>query len=62
MDAADFVLRDFSPASVKELPFVVGDAVDARSACWRRLGACTECYQRSAAIPQRSVTDDTKLM
>ena len=29
MDPADFVLRDFSPAERKELPFVVGDAVDA---------------------------------
>ena len=29
MDAADFVLRDFSAAQRKELPFVVGDAADA---------------------------------
>jgi PTH1 family peptidyl-tRNA hydrolase len=29
MDAADYVLRDFSPTERKELPFVVGDAADA---------------------------------
>lgn len=29
MDPADYVLRDFSPAERKELPFVVGDAADA---------------------------------
>jgi PTH1 family peptidyl-tRNA hydrolase len=29
MDAADFVLRDFSAAERKELPFLVGDAADA---------------------------------
>ena len=29
MDPADFVLRDFSTPERKELPFVVGDAVDA---------------------------------
>ena len=29
MDAADYVLRDFSPVERKELPFVVADAVDA---------------------------------
>jgi PTH1 family peptidyl-tRNA hydrolase len=29
MDAADFVLRDFSTAERKELPFVISDAVDA---------------------------------
>ena len=29
MDAADYVLRDFSPVERKELPFVVGDAADA---------------------------------
>ncbi len=29
MDPADYVLRDFSPAEHKELPFVVGDAADA---------------------------------
>ena len=28
-DAADFVLRDFSPTERKELPFVLGDAADA---------------------------------
>jgi PTH1 family peptidyl-tRNA hydrolase len=28
-DAADFVLRDFSPVERKELPFVVADAADA---------------------------------
>ena len=29
MDPADYVLRDFSPAERKELPFVLGDAADA---------------------------------
>jgi PTH1 family peptidyl-tRNA hydrolase len=29
IDAADFVLRDFSAAERKELPFLVGDAADA---------------------------------
>lgn len=29
MDAADFVLRDFSAAERKELPFLIGDAADA---------------------------------
>ena len=29
MDAADFVLRDFSATERKELPFLVGDAADA---------------------------------
>jgi PTH1 family peptidyl-tRNA hydrolase len=29
MDAADFVLRDFSPSERKELPFVLDDAADA---------------------------------
>ncbi len=29
MDAADFVLRDFSPTERKELPFLLGDAADA---------------------------------
>lgn len=29
MDAADFVLRDFSPAQRKELPFLLEDAADA---------------------------------
>jgi PTH1 family peptidyl-tRNA hydrolase len=29
MDAADFVLRDFSSVERKELPFLVGDAADA---------------------------------
>lgn len=29
MDPADFVLRDFSPAERKELPFLVSDAADA---------------------------------
>ena len=29
MDPADFVLRDFSPTERKELPFLLGDAVDA---------------------------------
>jgi PTH1 family peptidyl-tRNA hydrolase len=29
MDPADFVLRDFSPVERKDLPFVLGDAVDA---------------------------------
>ena len=29
MDAADFVLRDFSPTERKELPFVLDDAADA---------------------------------
>jgi PTH1 family peptidyl-tRNA hydrolase len=29
MDAADFVLRDFSPAERKELPFVLDEAADA---------------------------------
>lgn len=29
MDAADFVLRDFSPVERRELPFVVADAVEA---------------------------------
>ena len=29
MDPADFVLRDFSPTERKDLPFVVGEAVDA---------------------------------
>jgi PTH1 family peptidyl-tRNA hydrolase len=29
MDPADFVLRDFSTAERKELPFVISDAVDA---------------------------------
>jgi PTH1 family peptidyl-tRNA hydrolase len=29
MDAADFVLRDFSTTERKELPFLVGDAADA---------------------------------
>lgn len=29
MDAADYVLRDFSPTERKELPFLVGDAADA---------------------------------
>ena len=29
MDAADFVLRDFSPTERKDLPFLVGDAADA---------------------------------
>jgi peptidyl-tRNA hydrolase, PTH1 family len=29
MDAADFVLRDFSVAERKELPLLVGDAADA---------------------------------
>jgi PTH1 family peptidyl-tRNA hydrolase len=29
MDPADYVLRDFSPAERKELPFVVGGAADA---------------------------------
>ena len=29
MDAADFVLRDFSAAERKELPFLVADAADA---------------------------------
>ena len=29
MDAADYVLRDFSPAERKELPFVLADAADA---------------------------------
>ncbi|MFW5469128.1 aminoacyl-tRNA hydrolase [Knoellia sp. CPCC 206435] len=28
-DAADFVLRDFSPTERKELPFLLGDAADA---------------------------------
>ncbi|KHL02268.1 aminoacyl-tRNA hydrolase [Sinomonas humi] len=29
MDAADFVLRDFSPTERKDLPFVLGEAADA---------------------------------
>jgi peptidyl-tRNA hydrolase, PTH1 family len=29
MDAADYVLRDFSPTERKELPFVIDDAADA---------------------------------
>jgi len=29
MDAADFVLRDFSPTERKELPFLLDDAADA---------------------------------
>jgi PTH1 family peptidyl-tRNA hydrolase len=29
MDAADFVLRDFSPTERKELPLLVSDAADA---------------------------------
>jgi len=29
MDAADYVLRDFSPTERKELPFLLGDAADA---------------------------------
>ena len=29
MDAADFVLRDFSPTDRKELPFLLDDAADA---------------------------------
>ncbi|MFP5334077.1 MAG: aminoacyl-tRNA hydrolase [Actinomycetes bacterium] len=29
MDPADYVLRDFSPAERKELPFLLGDAADA---------------------------------
>ena len=29
MDAADFVLRDFSPTERKELPFVLDEAADA---------------------------------
>ncbi len=29
MEAADYVLRDFSPTERKELPFLVGDAADA---------------------------------
>jgi peptidyl-tRNA hydrolase, PTH1 family len=29
MDPADFVLRDFSPAERKDLPFLLGDATDA---------------------------------
>jgi PTH1 family peptidyl-tRNA hydrolase len=35
MDAADFVLRDFSAGERKELPFVVADAVDAVDAVIR---------------------------
>src|SRR3954447_19149835 len=35
MDAADFVLRDFSGTERKELPFIVGDAVDAVDAVIR---------------------------
>jgi Peptidyl-tRNA hydrolase len=29
MDPADYVLRDFSAAERKELPFLLGDAADA---------------------------------
>ncbi len=29
MDAADFVLRDFSPTERKELPFLLDEAADA---------------------------------
>jgi PTH1 family peptidyl-tRNA hydrolase len=35
MDPADFVLRDFSGTERKELPFIVGDAVDAVDAVIR---------------------------
>ena len=36
MDPADFVLRDFSTAERKELPFVISDAVDAATAVLER--------------------------
>src|SRR5437764_5043607 len=36
MDPADFVLRDFSGTERKELPFIVGDAVDAVTAVLER--------------------------
>jgi PTH1 family peptidyl-tRNA hydrolase len=35
MDPADFVLRDFSGTERKELPFLLGDAVDAVDAVLR---------------------------
>ncbi len=51
MDAADFVLRDFSPVERKELDFVISDAVDAVQAVvaqgWERAQGLTNTQRRS---------------